>query len=99
MAPSGSTKVRQPKATRDRPPVKRERVKRVREDEIEVDLWLEHEGREGPYPEPGPLRKRARQEQPTGPFAWPYETTSTLRGARFRYHSRYDEDEDVISWS
>lgn len=98
-APSGSTKVRRPKATHDQPPVKRERVKRVREDEIEVDLWLEYEGREGPYLEPGPLRKRARQEQPTGPFSWPYETTSTLHGARFRYHSRYDEDEEVISWS
>ena len=86
-----------PKATRDRPPVRRERVKRDREEEMEVDLWFECEGREGTYLEPGPLRKRARQEGPTGPFAWPagiYETASTS-AVRVRYRSRHHEESNA----
>jgi len=65
----GGARARQPtrKATGDQAPVKRERVKREREDEMEVDLWPKHEA---PYPEQGPAKKRARHERPPGPFAW-----------------------------
>ena len=65
----GGARVKQPakKAARDQSPVKRERAKREREDEMDVDSWPE----EVPDPEHGRLpRKRARHEQPTGPFAW-----------------------------
>jgi hypothetical protein len=65
----GGARVRQPtrKATGNPSPVKRERVKREREEEMEVDMWPEHEES---YPEQGPPKKRARHEQPPGPFAW-----------------------------
>lgn len=84
--PSRSTKASQP-----RPPVKRGRVKREREEEREV----EYEAWERTYLESGPPRKRARQEQPTGPVQWlagSYETASTLSGVRMRYRSRLYED-------
>ena len=66
----GSTKggawVKQPtRKAGDQPPVKRE--KREREYEMELDLWPEYEE---PYPEPPRPTKRARHQQPTGPFAW-----------------------------
>ena len=68
----GGARARQPtqKATADQPPVKRERVKRKREEEMEVDLWPAYEELEDPYPEQSSPKKRARHEQPTGPFAW-----------------------------
>lgn len=73
QAAIGSTKggalVRQPtrKAAGDQSPVKPKRAKRDREEEMEVDSWSDGE----PYPVHGlPPKKRARHEQPTGPFAW-----------------------------
>jgi len=67
--PSGPAKVTQGKRERER------------EDETEVDLWLEHR----------PPRKRAHREQPTDPFAWPTGTASTLSRVRVRYRSRHHE--------
>lgn len=87
------TSVGRPKAPGNRPPAKRERVKRAHEEEMEVNLWLEYEGREGMYTEYGPPRKRVRQEQPTGPFAWSAGTSEAAAArAQIRYHSRYHEE-------
>jgi hypothetical protein len=65
--PSGSTKggagARQP--TR-KAKMERSSVKRERDDEMDVDL-PEYED---PYLEQAPPRKRARYEQPIGPFTW-----------------------------
>ena len=68
----GGARVKQPirKATGDQSPVKRERAKREREEAMEIDSWSDESG-EVLYLEDGrPPKKRARHEQPPGPFAW-----------------------------
>jgi hypothetical protein len=60
----GGARVRQParKTTGYQPPVKRERVKREREEDIEVIWSVEKEVRNFVYIKQGPPRKRARYE-------------------------------------